>query len=165
MQCLKCVYIVFIVVPLGAGNIYIPLVLNTSPIAKDILQFSSFTSLAGFYFMLLYITDYSMLSIVFSISIGFLYQFINESLTVCNFWSGSTLLGTYAIYDHMLVDLFNMFLSLPGNLLCFVPPLKPYMIQVFVKDWHGKKHIFLLIQTATEKLPSETNFCKIQTSS
>ena len=83
------------------------------------------------------------------LSLGFLFQFTTDSLTVCNFWSGSTLLGTFAIYDHMLVDLFNMFLSLPGNLLCFVPPFKPYMIQVFVKDWHGKNHIFRLIQTAT----------------
>ena len=41
------------------------------------------------------------------------------------------------------------FLSLPGNLLCFVSPFKPYMVQVFVKDWHGKTHLFRLLQTAT----------------
>ena len=49
----------------------------------------------------------------------------------------------------MLIDLFNIFLSLPGNLLCFVSPFKPCMVHIFVKGWHGKTHVFRLLRTAT----------------
>ncbi len=58
----------------------------------------------------------------------FLCSLQGESFSVCNFWSGSTLLGIFLVLDFTLVDLFNIFLSLPGNLLCFISPIKPYMI-------------------------------------
>ena len=63
-------------------------------------------------------------------------------------FSGGTLVGIFCIFEHMLVDLLNM-LFLPGNLLCYVPPFKKYMIQVFAIDWFGKTHTFHLTQNAT----------------
>ena len=99
------------------SSLYIPLVSHISPIVQNILLFSSFISLLCFYFMLLYVRDHGTLLILFSL--GFLFQLTCESLTVLNFFSGSNLLGIFAIYEHILVDLFNMSLFIPGNLLCF----------------------------------------------
>ena len=53
------------------------------------------------------------------------FQFTSGTFSLCNFWSFSTLLGIFSVFEFMLIDLFNIFLSLPGNLLCFVSPFKP----------------------------------------
>ena len=111
------------------------------------LQFCGFSALLCFYLMLLYVADYGVLLLIFSL--GLLFQFSAKSFTVCNFWSVDTLLVVSFIYEYILVDLFNIFLLIPGNLLCFFHSFQPYMIQVFVKDWHGKSHLFHLVQTAT----------------
>ena len=59
-----------------------------------------------------------------------------------------TIRNIISVFEFMLIDLFNIFLSLPGNLPCFVSPFEPYMVHIFVKDWHGKTHVFRLLQTA-----------------
>ena len=123
------------------------LLVSIHPTLQDILQFCSFTSITCVYFMLLYVGEYGLVLLVFFFSS--LFQFSSECFTFCNLWSFSTLLGIFSIFEFVLVDLFNIFLSLPGNLLCFVSPFKPYMVQIFVKDWHGKTHVFRLLQTAT----------------
>ena len=125
---------------------YIVLV-SIHPILQEILQVCSFTSLTCVYFMLLYIGEYGLVLLIFSF--GSFLQFTCETFSLCNFWSFGTLLGVLSTFEYVLVDLFNIFLYLPGNLLCFVSPFKPYMVQVFVKDWYGKTHIFRLLQTAT----------------
>ena len=133
-----CTAILLETFPALSGS-YILLV-SIHPIVQEIVQFCSFTSLTCVYFMLLYVGEYGLVLLVFFF--GSLFQFTSESLSLCNFWSFSTLLGIFSIFEYVLVDLFNIFLSLPGNLLCFVSPFKPYMVQIFVKDWHGKTHIF-----------------------
>ena len=80
---------------------------------------------------------------------GYLFQFTCKTFSLHNFWSFGTLLGFFSTFEYVLVDLFNIFLSLPGNLLCLVSLFKPYMVQAFVKDWYGKTHVFRLLQTAT----------------
>ena len=97
--------------------------------------------------MLLCVGEYGLL--LLSFFFGSLFQFTSDTFSLCNFWSFGTLLGVLSIFEYVLVDLFNIYLSLPGNLLCFVSPFKHYMLQVFVKDWYGKTHIFRLLQTAT----------------
>ena len=99
------------------------------------------------YLMLLYVGDYGVLILTFSFT--YLFQLTATQFTVSNFWSVDTILGVVSICEYILFDLFNMFLSHPGNLLCFRPPFKAHMIQVFVKDWYGKSHIFSLLQNAT----------------
>lgn len=130
--------------PTSTGSYLVSL----SPILQDVLQLCSFSSFLCFYLILLYVRHYAIL--ILAVIMGFLFvQFTGESLTACNFWSGSTLLGIFTTFEYMLIDLFNMFLSLPGNLMCFIPAFQPFMIQVFVQDWHGKTHIFRLPQSAT----------------
>ena len=114
---------------------------------QKILNFCGFTTLRFLYLMLLYVGDYGVLILTFSLA--YLFQLTATQFTVSNFWSVDTILGVVSIYEFILVDLFNIFLSLPGNLLCFIPQFKSCMIQVFVKDWYGKSHIFHLNQTAT----------------
>ena len=72
-------------------------------------------------------------------------QFTARHFSFLSVFSSETLLGVLAIYDIMLIDLLNMFLSLPGNLLYFVPTFKPYFSQVFIRDWFGKTHVFRLL--------------------
>ena len=122
-------------------------IVPVSIIERNILSLCGFTTLMCFYFLLLYVGDYGVLLLFFFLA--FLFQFTGNSFTIVNFWSGDTILAVLAIYECILVDLFNIFLFLPGNLLCFVPHFKPYVIQVFVKDWYGKSHIFRLIQDTT----------------
>ena len=123
------------------------LLVSIHPMLQEILQFCSFTSLTCVYFMLLYVGEYGLILLIFFFSS--LFQFTSECFSLCNFWSFSTLLGIFSIFEYVLVDLFNIFLSLPGNLLCFVSPFKPYMMQIFVKDLHGKTHVFQLLQNVT----------------
>ena len=124
---------------------YIILV-SVHPIVQEILQFCSFTSLTWVYFMLLFVGEYGLVMLMFFYSSFF--QFTSDTFSLCNFWSFGTLLGIFSVFEFMLIDLFNIFLSLPGNLLCFVSPFEPYMVHIFVKDWHGKTHVFRLLQTA-----------------
>lgn len=123
------------------------LLVSIHPIVQEILQFCSFTSLACVYFMLLYVGEYGLMLLLFFFCSSF--QFTSDRFSLCNFWSFGTLLGVLSIFEYVLVDLFNIFLSLPGNLLCFVSPFKHYMVQVFVKGWYGKTRIFRLPKTAT----------------
>ena len=140
-----CTAILLETFPALSGS-YILLV-SIHPVVQDILQFCSFTSLTCVYFMLLCVGEYGLL--LLSFFFGSLFQFTSDTFSLCNFWSFGTLLGVLSIFEYVLVDLFNIYLSLPGNLLCFVSPFKHYMLQVFVKDWYGKTHIFRLLQTAT----------------
>ena len=47
----------------------------------------------------------------------FFVKLTGESLTVSNLLSGSTLLGILSTFEYTLIDLLNLYLSLPGNLL------------------------------------------------
>ena len=140
-----CTAILLETCPALSGS-YILLV-SINPIVQEILQFCSFTSLTCVYFMLLFVGEYGLVMLMFFYSAVF--QFTSGTFSLCNFWSFSTLLRIFSVFEFILIDLFNIFLSLPGNLLCFVSPFKPYMMHIFVKDWHGKTHVFRLLQTAT----------------
>ena len=122
--------------------------LSIGPTLENVLQFCSFSTFRCLYFMLLYMGHYGILALLLIMAVLFV-QFTGEPLTFSNFWSSDTLFGISATFEFMLVDLFNMFLSLPGNILCFIPQFQTLMIQVFVKDWHGKTNIFLLPKNAT----------------
>ena len=122
--------------------------LSIGPTLENVLQFCSFSTFMCLYFMLLYMGHYGILALLLIMAVLFV-QFTGEPLTFSNFWSSDTLFGISATFEFMLVDLFNMFLSLPGNILCFIPQFQTLMIQVFVKDWHGKTHIFRLPKNAT----------------
>ena len=140
-----CTAILLETFPALSGS-YILLV-SIHPIVQEILQFCSFTSFTCVYFMLFFVGEYGLVMLMFFCSSDF--QFTSDTVSLCNIWSFSTLLGFFAVFEFMLIDLFNIFLSLPGNLLCFVSPFKPCMVHIFVKDWHGKTHVFRLLQTAT----------------
>ena len=112
------------------------------------LLFSSFSSFICIYLILLYVKDYDIFLLVSCFGVLFV-KLAGESLTVSNLLSGSTLLGILSTFEYTLIDLLNLHLSLPGNLLCFVPPFKRLVTQVFVQDWHGKIHTFRLTQSAT----------------
>ena len=122
--------------------------LSIGPTLENVLQFCSFSTFRCLYFMLLYMGHYGILALLLIMAVLFV-QFTGEPLTFSNFWSSDTLFGISVTFEFMLVDLFNMFLSLPGNILCFIPQFQTLMIQVFVKDWHGKTNIFLLPKNAT----------------
>ena len=100
-----------------------------------------------FLFLAIICRHYSVLLLF--LFLAFLFQFTANSFTIVNVCSGDTILTVFALYECILVHLFNIFLFLPGNLLCFVPHFNPYVIQVFVTDWYGKSHIFRLIQNTT----------------
>ena len=67
-------------------------------------------------------------------------------------------MGIFCIFEYMLVDLLNMLLFLPGNLLCYVPPFKKYMIQVFATDWFGKNTHISSDSKCNFIRSTETNF-------
>ena len=140
-----CTAILLETFPALSGS-YILLV-SIHPIVQEILQFCSFTSFTCVYFMLFFVGEYGLVMLMFFCRSVF--QFTSDTVSLCNIWSFSTLLGFFAVFEFMLIDLFNIFLSLPGYLLCFVSPFKPCMVHIFVKDWHGKTHVFRLLQTAT----------------
>lgn len=112
--------------------------------------------------MLLYMGSYGIWTVLLIMAVLFV-QFTGEPLTVSNFWSSDTLFGISATFEFMLVDLFNMFLSLPGNILCFIPQFQTLMIQVFIKDWQGKTHMFRLPKNATTVRPKKTDFKSMYT--
>jgi len=122
--------------------------ISVSPVVRNILQLSSFSSFVFLYLILLYVGEYGIFLLVSCFGVLFV-KLTGESLTVSNLWSGGTLLGIFSTFENILIDLLNIHLSLPGNLLCFVPPFKTVISQIFVKDWHGKTHTFQLPQTAT----------------
>ena len=68
--------------------------------------FCGFTTLLCFYLMLLYVADYAVLLLIFSL--GLLFQFSEKSLTDS---SVENVLVVSSIYKHMEVDLFNIFIS------------------------------------------------------
>ena len=114
-----CTAILLETCPALSGS-YILLV-SIYPIVQEILQFCSFTSLMCVYFRLLFVGEYHLLMFFYSS----VFQFTSGTFSICNFWSFSTLLAIFSVFEFMLIDLFNIFLSLPGNLLCFVSPFKP----------------------------------------
>ena len=111
-----CTAILLETCPALSGS-YILLV-SIHPIVQEILQFCSFTSLSS-----LCAGEYGLVMLMFFYSSVF--QFTSGTFSLFNFWSFSTLLGIFSVFEFMLIDLFDIFLSLPGNLLCFVSPFKP----------------------------------------
>ena len=110
-----CTAILLETCPALSGS-YILLV-SIHPIVQEIVQFCSFTGLTCVYlYMLLFVGEYGLVMLMF---------FYSGTFSLCNFWSFGTLLGIFSVFEFMLIDLFNIFLSLPGNLLCFVSPFKP----------------------------------------
>ena len=92
--------------------------------------------------------------------------YTGEPLKVSNFWSSDTLFGILSTFEYVLFIYFNcltcFYLSL-GNKLCFIAQFQTLMIQVFVKDWHGKTHMFRLPKNATTVRPKKTDFNSIYT--
>ena len=131
-----CMAIMFDYFPL-ASVVYL---FANEGIVTSILHFSGSMSSICFLLMHFIIGDFGFWG-GFLFSLGFLISLQLDIFLSCLFFQVKLL----AIYDIMLIDLLNMFLSLPGNLLYFVPTFKPYFSQVFIRDWFGKTHVFRLL--------------------
>ena len=119
--------------PIATGSYLI----STPSVVQNVLQLSSCSSFICIYCIVLYIGNYDIFFPVTCFKLLFV-KLTGESLTFSNIWSGGTLFGIFSTFECLLIDLLNIHLYLPGNLLCFIPSFKKFVIEIFVQDWHGK---------------------------